>query len=121
MSLIATDPGVQAQELTKNVGEEISRMIAHQKQLEQRFQTLTAAQPALRAMANKANLKHNQAELQEVSEALRQATKNLCRNLQVCDIHAKGVKDGIEGRRGSNNRRFKVPTCVLVSSGTPVI
>ncbi|KAF6265062.1 hypothetical protein COO60DRAFT_1697938 [Scenedesmus sp. NREL 46B-D3] len=43
---------------------------------------LEAAHPALRALPNKANLRGNQAELQEVSAALRQATKQLCRNLK---------------------------------------
>lgn len=76
------DPQVQAQELTQSVGEEISKMINQQKQLEQRFHELIAAQPALRAMPNKANLRKNQEELQEVSDALRQATKQLCRNLK---------------------------------------
>eukprot|EP00882_Tetradesmus_deserticola_P024171 GHRQ01026403.1.p1 GENE.GHRQ01026403.1~~GHRQ01026403.1.p1 ORF type:complete len:280 (+),score=130.70 GHRQ01026403.1:1215-2054(+) len=57
-------------------------MIQHQKELEARFQELIAAQPTLRALPNKANLRENQAELQEVSAALRQATKQLCRNLK---------------------------------------
>jgi len=82
MSVILVDPTMQAQQLTRSVGEEISRMITQQKQLEQRFQELIAAQPALRAMANKANLHNNQTELQEVSAALKQATKQLCRNLR---------------------------------------
>jgi 3-deoxy-D-manno-octulosonic-acid transferase len=81
-NVLMVDPSMQAQELTKSVGEEISHMITQQKQLEQRFQQLMAAQPALRAMANKANLQKNQAQLQEVSSALRQATKQLCRNLR---------------------------------------
>lgn len=82
MSVIVVDPSTQAQELTKSVGEDISRMITQQKQLEQRFQELMTAQPALRTMANKASLQANQAELQQVSSALRQATKQLCRNLR---------------------------------------
>jgi hypothetical protein len=79
LAVIVVDPHVQAQELTQSVGEEISRMIQHQKELEARFHELIAAQPALRALPNKANLRKNQAELQEVSGALRQATKQLCR------------------------------------------
>jgi hypothetical protein len=84
LAVIVVDPHVQAQELTQRVGEEISRMIQHQKELEARFHELIAAQPALRALPNKANLRKNQAELQEVSAALRQATKQLCR----CDEHS---------------------------------
>lgn len=82
LAAIIVDPQVQARELTQSVGDEISRMIDEQKRLEQRFQELIAAQPALRALPNKANLQGNQLELQEVSEALRQATKQLCRNLK---------------------------------------
>lgn len=81
MSVIRVDPTQQAQELTKSVGEDISRMITQQKHLEQRFQELLAAQPALRALASKASLQQNQAELHEVSTALKLATKQLCRNL----------------------------------------
>jgi hypothetical protein len=84
LAVIMVDPHVQAQELTQSVGEEISRMIQHQKELESRFHELIAAQPALHALPNKANLRKNQAELQEVSAALRQATKQLCR----CDEHS---------------------------------
>jgi hypothetical protein len=73
---------LQAEQLTKSVGQEISRMITQQKQLEHRFQELIAAQPALRQLSNKSSLQQNQAELQEVSTALRQATKQLCRNLR---------------------------------------
>lgn len=82
MSVLLVDPASQAQELTKSVGEELSRMITQQKQLEHRFQELISAQPALRQLSNKAALQRNQAELQEVSAALRQATKQLCRNLR---------------------------------------
>lgn len=82
LAVIVVDPHVQAQELTQSVGEEISRMIQHQKELEARFHELVAAQPALQALPNKANLRKNQAELQEVSAALRQGTKQLCRNLK---------------------------------------
>jgi hypothetical protein len=85
LAVIVVDPHVQAQELTQSVGEEISRMIQHQKELEAHFHELIAAQPALRALPNKANLRKNQAELQEVSAALRQATKQLCR----CDSFAE--------------------------------
>jgi hypothetical protein len=82
MSVLVVDPASQAHTLTKSVGEEISRMIVQQKQLEHRFQELIAAQPALRTLPNKDALQGNQAELQEVSAALRQATKQLCRNLR---------------------------------------
>eukprot|EP00879_Flechtneria_rotunda_P030723 GHRR01033395.1.p1 GENE.GHRR01033395.1~~GHRR01033395.1.p1 ORF type:complete len:188 (+),score=74.66 GHRR01033395.1:171-734(+) len=82
LAVIVVDPRMQAQELTQSVGEEISKMITQQKELEQRFHELITAQSALRAMPNKANLNKNQEELEEVSKALKQATKQLCRNLK---------------------------------------
>lgn len=82
VGLITVDPKVQAQELTQSVGEEITRMIAEQKELEKRFEELIAAQHVLRTLSNKSKLRENQAELQRVAEALRQSTKQLCRNLK---------------------------------------
>lgn len=51
---------VQAQELTQSVGEEITRMIAQQKNLEQRFEELVSAQHVLRHLPNKSKLRENQ-------------------------------------------------------------
>ncbi|GAX76182.1 hypothetical protein CEUSTIGMA_g3626.t1 [Chlamydomonas eustigma] len=82
VGVITVDPKVQAQELTQSVGEEITRMIANQKELERRFEELVSAQHVLRTLPNKSKLRDNQAELQQVAEALRQSTKQLCRNLK---------------------------------------
>lgn len=82
LSVIARDPATQAEQLTRTVGDDISRMLTQQKALEGRFHALIGAQPALCTMANKASLRQNQAELQDVGGALRQATKQLCRVLQ---------------------------------------
>eukprot|EP00877_Chromochloris_zofingiensis_P005335 jgi/Chrzof1/14802/Cz09g16210.t1 len=82
VGVINVDPRLQAQELTQSVGDDITRMISEQKEHEQRFQALIAAQPALRNLPNKAKLRENQAEVQHVSEALRAATRQLCRSLK---------------------------------------
>ncbi|KAG2449103.1 hypothetical protein HYH02_005851 [Chlamydomonas schloesseri] len=79
---LQVDPKVQAHELTQSVGEEISRMITEQKKLESRFEELVALQHVLRHQPNKTKLMENQNELQKVAEALRQSTKQLCRNLK---------------------------------------
>ncbi len=55
---------VQAQELTQSVGEEITRMIAKQKHLEQRFEELVSAQHQLRQLPNKQKLKENEVRKQ---------------------------------------------------------
>ncbi|CAG9461062.1 unnamed protein product [Pedinophyceae sp. YPF-701] len=82
VGVIMVDPQVQAQQMTQNVGEEISKMIAEQKALEQRFQQLIEEQHSLRGMVNKAKLKENQAEVTRVAEQLRNSTMQLCRNLK---------------------------------------
>mmetsp|Transcript_14435 Transcript_14435/g.25193 ORF Transcript_14435/g.25193 Transcript_14435/m.25193 type:complete len:410 (+) Transcript_14435:94-1323(+) len=82
VGIINVDPKVQAQELTQSVGEEITRMIEQQKDLEHRFEELVTAQHSLRQLPNKAKLRENQVELQTVAAALRQSTKTLCRNLK---------------------------------------
>lgn len=134
VGVITVDPKVQAQELTQSVGEEITKMIAQQKDLEKRFENLVSVQHILRTLPNKSKLRENQvcssiqpgacvkltpagtwvvaatnchtthmgacrsaahalvhapltnpseqAELQQVAEALRQSTKQLCRNLK---------------------------------------
>ncbi|KAL6760996.1 hypothetical protein V8C86DRAFT_2545284 [Haematococcus lacustris] len=82
VGIITVDPKVQAQELTQSVGEEITRMIGQQKELESQFEELISAQHTLRQLPNKTKLRQNQTELQHVAEALRQSTKQLCRNLK---------------------------------------
>lgn len=58
VGVIAVDPQAQAQELTQNVGEEISRMIAEQKALEDRFQQLIEHQHVLRLQARGPSSSH---------------------------------------------------------------
>mmetsp|Transcript_38464 Transcript_38464/g.46412 ORF Transcript_38464/g.46412 Transcript_38464/m.46412 type:complete len:391 (+) Transcript_38464:127-1299(+) len=81
-SIITVDANEQAAELSRSVGDEISRVIQDQRQLEQRFEVLIAQRGTLRAMPNKTKFKENQAELHEVANQLRQSTKLLCRNLK---------------------------------------
>ncbi|CAM9215404.1 unnamed protein product [Hapterophycus canaliculatus] len=69
-------------ELSKFVGDEISRIIQEQRQLEARYEKLIAQRSTLKGLANKSRYKEIQAEIQEVSLALRESTKNLCRNLK---------------------------------------
>lgn len=82
VGVMVVDPAVQAQALTQSVGEEVTRMIVEQKELEQRFEQLISAQHVLRTMPNKSKLRQNQQEVAEVAERLRKSTKQLCRNLK---------------------------------------
>ena len=69
-------------ELSKFVGDEISRIIREQRQLEQRYESLISQRGTLKGLANKCKYKEVQNEIQGVSRALRDSTKNLCRNLK---------------------------------------
>jgi len=50
--------------------------------LEHRYEELIAQRGILKGLANKSKYKQNQIEIQDVSRALRESTKNLCRNLK---------------------------------------
>ena len=69
-------------ELSKFVGDEISRIIVEQRHLEARYEELIAERGTLKGLANKARYKEVQQEIAEVSRSLRESTKHLCRNLK---------------------------------------
>lgn len=70
------------EELSQIVGEEISRIIQEQRQLEAKYEKLIAQRTILKGLANKSKFKENQREIQDVSRLLRESTKSLCRNLK---------------------------------------
>lgn len=69
-------------ELSEFVGDEISRVIDEQRKLESKYEELIAMRGELKGLSNKSKYKQNQSDIQEVSRALRESTKNLCRNLK---------------------------------------
>ncbi|CAM9774975.1 unnamed protein product, partial [Phaeothamnion confervicola] len=69
-------------ELSRFVGDEISRIIAEQRALEARYEKLNAQRSALKGLGNKSRYKEVQSEIKEVSHALRESTRRLCRNLK---------------------------------------
>ncbi|CAM9654983.1 unnamed protein product [Ascophyllum nodosum] len=69
-------------ELSKFVGDEISRIIQEQRLSGARYEKLIAQRSSLKGLTNKSRYKEIQAEIQGVSLALRESTKNLCRNLK---------------------------------------
>ena len=83
----------QAAELSRSVGEEISRVMMKQQGLENRFESLISVRGVLKAMPNKTKYKENQEELHRVADELRATTQQLCRNLRdnpdVADNMAK--------------------------------
>lgn len=82
LSSITPDVLAHREELSEFVGDEISRVIEEQRRLESRYEELIAMRGSLKGLANKSKYKQNQNDIQEVSRALRESTKNLCRNLK---------------------------------------
>lgn len=69
-------------ELSKFIGDEISRTMTEQKYLEKRYQDLIEQRSSMKGMVNKTKYKEIQEEIQDVSRALRESTNNLVRNLK---------------------------------------
>ena len=82
LSAIAPDVLQHRDELTAFVGGEISRIITEQRDLENRYEELITERGALKGLSNKTKYKAVQSEIQDVSHALRNSTKSLCRNLK---------------------------------------
>ena len=69
-------------ELSKFIGDEISRAMSEQKALERRYEELIEARASMKGMVNKTKYKEVQEEIQDVSRALRESTNNLVRSLK---------------------------------------
>jgi len=82
LGTITPDVVAHREELSMFVGDEISQIIKEQRRLELRYQDLIAQRSKLKGLSNKSKYKENQAEIEEVSRALRESTKSLCRNLK---------------------------------------
>ena len=82
LGAIAPDVLQHRDELTAFVGGEISRIILDQRALEDRYESLITERGLLKGQANKTRYKAVQTEIQDVSHALRESTKSLCRNLK---------------------------------------
>eukprot|EP00500_Bicosoecida_sp_ms1_P002048 CAMPEP_0203815584 /NCGR_PEP_ID=MMETSP0115-20131106/11190_1 /ASSEMBLY_ACC=CAM_ASM_000227 /TAXON_ID=33651 /ORGANISM="Bicosoecid sp, Strain ms1" /LENGTH=398 /DNA_ID=CAMNT_0050724481 /DNA_START=29 /DNA_END=1225 /DNA_ORIENTATION=- len=79
---ITPDVLAHRDELSALVGDEISRVILEQRALERRYEELIATRSTLKGLANKSKYKEIQLEIQNLSHALRESTKNLCRSLK---------------------------------------
>jgi myosin heavy subunit len=74
--------GSGGDELTQFMGDEISRIIQTQRDLERRYEELIAQRGKLKGLCNKAVFKETQQEIQTVANQLKESNKNLCRNLK---------------------------------------
>ncbi len=69
-------------ELSKFIGDEISKTMAEQRRLEKRYKDLVEERAFMKGMVNKSKYKEVQEEIQNVSRALRESTNNLVKSLK---------------------------------------
>lgn len=79
---ISTSASVHGDELTQFMGDEISRIIQEQRELEKKYEELIAQRGQLKGLCNKARFKETQTEIQDVALRLKESNKSLCRNLK---------------------------------------
>ena len=84
LASITPDVMAHRDELSQIVGDEITRIIQEQRGLETRYEHLISQRTQLKALSNKNKFNENQEQVKEVARALRESTKELCRNLKVC-------------------------------------
>ena len=82
LASITPDVMAHRDELSQIVGDEITRIIQEQRGLETRYEALIAQRTSLKALSNKTKFQENQEHIKEVAKALRESTKELCRNLK---------------------------------------
>merc|ERR1719389_1003557 len=69
-------------ELTEFMGDEISRIIQEQRDLEKKYEELIAKRGQLKGLCNKGEYRVVQGDIQEVAHRLKESNRNLCRNLK---------------------------------------
>jgi len=79
---ISGSASVHRDELTQFMGDEISRIIQEQRDLEHEYEELVAERGRLKGLANKARAKEIQIRIGQCATALRESNKSLCRNLK---------------------------------------
>lgn len=82
LTSISSNANVHRDELTQFMGDEISRIIREQRDLEKQYESLIAVRGNLKGLCNKAKFKDVQSQIQEVAHKLRESNKSLCRNLK---------------------------------------
>jgi len=82
LTSISVSASVHGDELTQFMGDEISRIIQEQRDLERQYEELIAARGQLKGLCNKAKFMDTQREIQDVAHRLKESNKSLCRNLK---------------------------------------
>merc|ERR1711957_65404 len=78
----STSASVHGDELTQFMGDEISRIIQEQRDLEKKYEELIATRGQLKGLCNKAKYLETQHLIQDVAHKLKDSNKSLCRNLK---------------------------------------
>lgn len=82
LTSISSNANVHRDELTQFMGDEISRIIHEQRDLEKQYESLITVRGSLKGLCNKTQFKEVQSQIQDVAHKLRESNKNLCRNLK---------------------------------------
>jgi len=82
LNTISPDVNEHKMEESNRIGDEMSRIIAEQRELEDRFEQLIQQRSELKASSNKKRAEENKEEIKEVAKQLKLKTKLLCRNLK---------------------------------------
>lgn len=82
LTSISSSASAHGDELTQFMGDEISRIIQEQRDLEKRYEELIAQRGALKGLCNKAQFRETQNDIQDVAHRLKESNKSLCRNLK---------------------------------------
>jgi len=73
---------VHGDELTQHMGDEISRIIQEQRDLEKKYEELISERGKLKGLCNKTKFIETMSHITEVAHKLKDSNKNLCRNLK---------------------------------------
>jgi hypothetical protein len=73
---------VHGDELTQHMGDEISRIIQEQRDLEKKYEELISERGKLKGLCNKQKFIETMTHITEVAHKLKDSNKNLCRSLK---------------------------------------
>lgn len=82
LTSISSSASVHGDELTQFMGDEISRIIQEQRDLEKKYEDLIAQRGQLKGLVNKSDYMKTQSDIQVVAHQLKESNKSLCRNLK---------------------------------------
>jgi len=82
LTSISSSASVHGDELTQFMGDEISRIIQTQRDLEKKYEDLIGQRGQLKGLCNKQKYTDTQKEIQLVAHSLKESNRSLCRNLK---------------------------------------